>query len=147
MNVRGWVYVLSNPTMPNLVKIGFSNKDPVLRAKELNHTGLPDKFFVEYDVLVINPHELEQNVHKRLHGKRKKGKEFFECTPIEAIRVIRDICKGKILLESNNCRAEINHSKIEKPRVNMTEKKSSVDNSDSILATARKRQETFNKKF
>jgi hypothetical protein len=145
MNVRGWVYVLSNTTMPKLVKIGFSNKDPVLRAKDLNHTGLPDKFVVEYDVLVINPHELEQNVHKRLQDKRKKGKEFFECTLEEAIAVIWETCKGKILLENNNCKVEI--SAPNNPKINLASKQLVEDNSTSILATARKRQEMHSKKI
>lgn len=100
--MRGWVYVISNPVIPGLVKIGFSTKDPVLRAEELNHTGSPDKFVVEYDVLVENPYQVEQQVHQMLIDCRyRDDREFFSCAPETAIMAIRNICQGKILHE--NC--------------------------------------------
>jgi hypothetical protein len=39
--MRGWIYVISNNSMPGLVKVGYSMKDPEERAKELDHTGTP----------------------------------------------------------------------------------------------------------
>ena len=42
--MKGWVYVISNQAMPDLVKVGFSTKDPTLRASELNHTGSPHPY-------------------------------------------------------------------------------------------------------
>lgn len=53
--MRGWVYVMSNRSMPNLVKVGFSSKDPELRAKELAHTGTPHPYVVDYEALVRDP--------------------------------------------------------------------------------------------
>jgi hypothetical protein len=35
MAIRGWVYVIFNEAMPDLVKVGYSTKDPNLRAEEL----------------------------------------------------------------------------------------------------------------
>lgn len=49
---KGFVYVLSNAGMPGLLKIGSSTKVPTARAAELNTTGVPSPFEVEYYCLV-----------------------------------------------------------------------------------------------
>jgi T5orf172 domain len=49
MNIRGWVYIISNPAMPGLLKVGFSRKDPQLRALEHDTTGCPQPYSVKYD--------------------------------------------------------------------------------------------------
>lgn len=102
--IRGWVYVLSNRAMPDIVKIGYSTKDPSLRADELGGTGLPHPFVVEYDVLISEPRDVEQQVHKQLQDHHE-GKEFFRISVIQAIECIRKIAsiqKKNILLETLN---------------------------------------------
>jgi hypothetical protein len=37
--MKGWVYIISNKAMPDLVKVGFSTKDPQLRAQEFDNAG------------------------------------------------------------------------------------------------------------
>ncbi len=69
--MKGWVYVISNKAMPGLIKVGFSMKDTEIRANELNHTGTPHPYVVEYDVLVESPRDVEQNIHKKLHAKQE----------------------------------------------------------------------------
>jgi len=45
MNEHGIVYVLTNPTMPGLVKIGKTSRDSVMaRLSELYTTGVPLPF-------------------------------------------------------------------------------------------------------
>jgi hypothetical protein len=90
MSVRGWVYVLTNKAMPGLVKIGFSTKDPFLRAQELEGTGLPHPYVVEYDVLVIEPRDVEQAVHTQLRA-HNESKEFFRAEVIAAVNAIREV--------------------------------------------------------
>ena len=99
MAIRGWVYVISNKAMPNLLKVGYSRKDPQLRAKELDHTGSPHPYIVEYDVLVIDPYIVEQRVHTEL-GFRAEGKEWFRCSVPEAIICIRNITGNDAMLEN-----------------------------------------------
>jgi len=41
-NRSGYVYILSNPSMPNMVKIGRSQNDPKLRAANLQTILLKD---------------------------------------------------------------------------------------------------------
>jgi T5orf172 domain len=94
MNIRGWIYVLSNQAMPGLVKIGFSTKDPMLRVQELSGTGLPYAFHVEYDALVHDPRAIEQQVHQDLAAHRE-AKEFFRIDVSTAVAVIRAVAAAK----------------------------------------------------
>jgi len=96
--MKGWVYVISNKSIPGSVKIGYSSKDPEARAKELNNTGVPHPYQVEYEILVENPYQLEQLTHKNMKGKRD-NKEWFRCTAEEAIACIKQTHKGTILSE------------------------------------------------
>ena len=57
--MKGWVYVISNISMQGIVKVGYSTKDPELRAEELNHTGAPHPYLVDYDMLVENPRKVK----------------------------------------------------------------------------------------
>lgn len=97
MSVRGWVYVITNKAMPGLHKVGFSTKDPVLRAEELGHTGAPHPYAVIYDALVENARDVEQAVHRLLNDKRE-GKEWFRCSASEAIEAVQKSTTA-ILLE------------------------------------------------
>lgn len=88
--MKGWVYVITNRAMPGLVKIGFSTKDPELRAEELNHTGAPHPYQVEYDILIDEPRNFEQAAHAKLR-ECKEGKEWFRCTSERAIVAIKEV--------------------------------------------------------
>jgi hypothetical protein len=93
MEIRGWIYIISNPAMPGLVKVGFSLKDPRLRAQELSSTGCPQPYRVEYDMVVTAPREVERKIHQRLLSKRD-GKEWFRCSVVEAIAAVKDVSNG-----------------------------------------------------
>jgi T5orf172 domain-containing protein/rubredoxin len=88
--VRGWVYVLSNPAMPGLVKVGFSMQDPLKRAEELDHTGTPHAYQVDYDVLVENPADAERRLHETL-SEYREAKEWFRCSVEFAARAIEEV--------------------------------------------------------
>lgn len=97
MPIRGWVYVITNKAMPGLHKVGFSTKDPVLRAEALVHTGSPHPYSVVYDALVENARGVEQAAHRLLNNKRE-GKEWFRCSAVEAIEAVKKAAPS-ILLE------------------------------------------------
>lgn len=99
MSLRGWVYVMTNESMPGLVKVGYSTKDPSLRASELDGTGLPTPYCVAYDALVLEPRKVEGLAHKHLSGLHH-AKEFFRCSVEVAIAAIR--ANAEIILE-NSC--------------------------------------------
>jgi hypothetical protein len=90
----GFVYVLENETIPGLLKIGSTEKDPDERAKELTTTGVPVSFKVVYRRYVADNKLVEELVHKALEsqgGRRNNNREFFEVSIAEAIRVIESI--------------------------------------------------------
>lgn len=97
--MKGWVYVISNRAMPGLVKIGYSTKDPELRADELDHTGVPHPYLVEYELLINEPYQIEQKTHKLLFAKRE-AKEWFRCTPEEAVVAIKQIAGDAPITET-----------------------------------------------
>ncbi len=99
MNIRGWVYVMSNVAFPIGVKIGYTLKDTELRAQELSHTGVPAKWVVDYEAYVTNQRDIEQQVHKKLK-KILYNKEFFECTAEEAVAAIKEIAGKSIEVEN-----------------------------------------------
>lgn len=86
--MRGWVYVIKNKAMPDLLKIGFSTKDPILRARDFNGTGVPYDYEVIFDALVDGPQEVERAVHRALQIQ-KENKEWFRCNLDHAIEEIR----------------------------------------------------------
>jgi hypothetical protein len=96
--LKGWIYVISNKAMPGLVKVGYSTKDPKLRAEDLNHTGSPHPYRVEYEMLIEEPYQIERNVHKILLNC-KEGKEWFRCSIEDAILAIKKIADTSIIYE------------------------------------------------
>ena len=132
--MRGWVYVISNKAMQGLVKVGYSSKDPDLRAEDLDHTGSPDPYVVEYDMLIENPYEIEQKTHQLLSSKRA-GKEWFRCSAEEAIAAIKQVSGTGAIRESyqgaERAKAEALHQReleaIELRRKRETEQKEFED--------------------
>jgi hypothetical protein len=90
-DVNGYVYVLSNPSMPGLLKIGFTVRYVEERVNELNReTGVPTAFVIECYFTCENPQQDERRIHRRLSGHRLQNKEFFEIDFNEALRVIKE---------------------------------------------------------
>lgn len=98
-NIRGWVYVITNPSMKGIAKVGYSTRDPIIRAVELGGTGSPTPYQVEFDALVLNPRQLETQVHKHLSDLRV-GKEWFRCETVEAISAILNVAEGRIIAQN-----------------------------------------------
>jgi hypothetical protein len=99
LSVRGWVYVISNKAMPGLIKVGYTLKDPILRANELDNTGSPHPYDLQYEVYVHEPLEIEQRTHKELKNFNVR-KEWFNCSLDDAVNAIRKtIGTSEILLE------------------------------------------------
>ena len=98
--MKGWVYIITTKAIPNLVKVGFSTKDPELRATELNNTGNPYPYAVEYDVLVNEPRNIEKTAHSLLKDYHE-NKEWFNCSIETAIIAIRKAADKEILLENS----------------------------------------------
>ena len=134
--VRGWVYVISNNAMPGLVKIGYSTQDPELRAKELNHTGSPHPYLVDYDLLVDDPREVEQQAHKVLADVRE-GREWFKCTAEDAIVAIKESVGDRAAYIENFRRAKREAAKsIAEERARQRDLRQKAEDEIATLQTA-----------
>lgn len=81
----GHVYVLSNPSMPGLMKVGFTTDTVVKRAEILSGvTSIPTSFQIEWSCPVLgNARAVEKRAHAHLAHART-GKEFFRVSLGEA---------------------------------------------------------------
>jgi nuclear transport factor 2 (NTF2) superfamily protein len=87
---RGYVYVLSNPSMPGIVKIGRSKSGEKHRAQQMYTTGVPEPFVLEFEILTNDAEDLEATVHEEMAQYRTNGsREFFSCeVEVAVIRVV-----------------------------------------------------------
>lgn len=97
--MKGYVYVISNKAMPDLCKVGYTMKDPQERAEELNSTGVPHPYEVDYEILVDDPYTLEQKCHESL-ARYKEGKEWFKCSVALCVDAIRACNNSQIYHEA-----------------------------------------------
>ena len=89
----GIVYVLSNPAMPSLVKIGMTNRNDInLRLQELYNTSVPVPFVCEYACKVLKEDctKIERALHIAFNPNRTNpSREFFEIEPEQAIAILK----------------------------------------------------------
>jgi hypothetical protein len=90
----GFVYVMGNAYMPNIYKVGATQRSPHWRAQELSvATGVP----VPFEVLMYAEFEdafaIEAEIHDVFSCERiNSGREFFE-VPLKQLRdAICDHC-------------------------------------------------------
>ena len=83
----GWVYVLSNPAMPGIYKIGMTTSTPEIRAREVSQgTGVPLPYEVELAYFSSSPRKDESEIHEYLDTCRlASNREFFKCELEEVI--------------------------------------------------------------
>lgn len=89
----GWVYAVSNQSMPGILKIGRTSRDPDVRIREMNaRTETPTPFRVESVVRTSNAGWTEREVHDLLAARRVNDRrEFFRVSPEEASAAMRTV--------------------------------------------------------
>jgi hypothetical protein len=89
---KGYLYILSNPAMPGLLKIGLTMRTVPDRVAELSAaTGVPSAFAVEAYFESSDPQQHEKTVHRKLQKRRVTGKEFFRVRLDEAVECLRAV--------------------------------------------------------
>nr|WP_188902765.1 GIY-YIG nuclease family protein [Deinococcus aerophilus] len=84
--MSGYVYVLSNASMPGLLKIGRTRQDPFSRAQSLRTTGVPTPFRVEFCLWSPDPAGLEMHLHQTFASRRiERSREFFQMKVHEVV--------------------------------------------------------------
>lgn len=76
---KGYIYCFSNPSIPNILKIGMTTRTPEDRLKEANSgTWVALPFKIEFYKEVQNPLQKEKDIHNFLKNKRvNDNREFF----------------------------------------------------------------------
>jgi hypothetical protein len=87
------VYVLTNPAMPGLVKIGkTTNLEVDVRMKQLYGTGVPVPFDCEFACQVKNASEVEKAFHLAFGDRRiNPNREFFRIEPERVIAILKQL--------------------------------------------------------
>lgn len=126
---------MSNPSFADgRIKIGKSDRDPTTRKEELETTGVPEPFVVEYYAFVEDHHRLERELHRYFSSFRpNKNREFFTCSIPEVINIARD--KSVILHEKVNYKSP---EEIEKIRL---EKEAKIQRAREVELEQKKREE------
>lgn len=114
----GFVYYLSNKSMPGYIKIGCTGRDVYERVNELGRvTAVPVPFEIEAYFLSKNHAKDEQRVHQILSNFRVDNKEFFKIEIEKAVEKTREFLidihvrisnpkkpsKSPLIVYSQNC--------------------------------------------
>src|SRR5262249_41206907 len=91
----GYVYVLMNPSMEGLVKIGKTSRDPESRVSELSGaTGVATPFVLVYKAFFVDCTTAEQLIHTALERKGHRvsqNREFFGLPVHEAVSAVMNV--------------------------------------------------------
>ena len=92
MKEQGIVYVLTNPCMPGIVKIGMTERSNIdVRLKELYTTGVPLPFDCKFACNVKKSEcaKIEKALHTAFAPQRvNANREFFRINPEQAIAIL-----------------------------------------------------------
>ena len=90
MYTVGFVYVLTNDSMPGLVKIGYTSRLTEDRAQDLYQTNIPEPYKIAYRTTTSWYREVESRVHVLLNEYRiNASREFFRISVDKAINAVR----------------------------------------------------------
>jgi hypothetical protein len=87
----GIVYLITNPAMPGLVKIGITTQDDVqVRLAQLYTTSVPVPFECAYASRVNDPDKVEKALHTAFGPSRINPKrEYFKIDVVQALSILK----------------------------------------------------------
>lgn len=96
-NHRGWVYLLTNPAYPDLIKIGKAVA-PSKRINGINSAGTVSEWELKAAMPVSDDYKVENLVHTELKQYRRQSdqgssREFFEVPMSLAIQTLLEVSK------------------------------------------------------
>jgi hypothetical protein len=105
---QGFVYVLSNPSMPNLVKIGVTDNVKE-RIKNLSQrTAIPTPFEVEYECMVEDCYKVEKALQAAFAPYRvNENREFFKIKTAQVTAILQLIQTENTTEEATADQAEV----------------------------------------
>lgn len=115
--MEGYVYVISNKSMPGLMKVGLTTRSPEKRAVELSGTGSAYPATVEYSVRVPDAAAVERDAHRRLADCRvNRDREWFQCTRERAVNAVK-ASTGKVAKEEKDREVDERNRKLAAEKV------------------------------
>lgn len=97
--ISGYVYVLTNYLLPNVVKIGMTDGNlPQVRVNTINKgAGVYGEWKLEFMIQTDSPRYAESVIHRELHVFRiQKDKEFFRMSLEEAKAYVFNLSKEEL---------------------------------------------------
>jgi len=89
---KGFLYILSNPTIPGLCKVGKTTRDPSLRVSELSGaTGVASPFVLLYQQPVVDADAAEAWAHQAMAARgwrHADNREFFNAPLHEIVALV-----------------------------------------------------------
>ena len=101
--MEGYIYCFSNPIYLNIYKVGFTTNNPHYRRKQINTTGVPLPFKLEFAKKVNNYKDKEKIIHKILSslGNRINPKREFFKINLEHIELLFELIDGEWYNDTN----------------------------------------------
>ncbi|WP_342558326.1 GIY-YIG nuclease family protein [Metasolibacillus sp. FSL K6-0083] len=91
----GYIYLMVNPSMNGIVKIGLTKRTPEERLDELSKaTGVPTPFILVYKERFNDCVRAEKIIHSLLEERGERvssNREFFSTETSEAIKIIQEV--------------------------------------------------------
>jgi hypothetical protein len=123
----GVVYILTNPAMEGLVKIGKCGAERLReRVRELDqHAGVPLPFEVFYAARVADRAFVERQMHEAFgHHRLRSNREFFRLDPVRAKAALRLAALDEVSIQGETTedpegQEALRREKQRKPPLNM----------------------------
>jgi hypothetical protein len=94
---NGHVYVLSNQSLPGLLKIGYTCLTVAERVRQLSRsTSIPRPFEVVASFETATPIAHEAEIHALLAMHRTPGREFFSIGEVDAVAACKAVIKAAL---------------------------------------------------
>ncbi|MBU1685255.1 GIY-YIG nuclease family protein [Patescibacteria group bacterium] len=96
------VYILTNESMPEFIKIGFTQGSVEDRIKQLDRTGVPLPFEIYYAASVSDAVKEEKWLHSIFADRRARdNREFFKMNPEYAALALKRVSIKEMNIESD----------------------------------------------
>ena len=126
MSDNGYIYIMTNPALKNMVKIGFAT-DVEARRKQLSTTALPYDYEI-YATYETNGNLEDKKLHKMIDNlnpdlRVSKSREFFVMSPDDAydlLEAIATISGTKNKLKKKKQQAPTSKQKVKRPPINFS---------------------------
>lgn len=105
---NGWIYCISNASMPGIYKVGMTRRQPVERLAEANRPYTwrsPTDFTLEYVVRTRNVAETERTLHMLLTERWERvnpRQEFFRAPLKDIKHLMNNVAVAVAVIDSDD---------------------------------------------